>query len=153
MSTEDNIALVRRWREEVYNQKHLAAYDECFDPKCVDHAFPLGQQGNLEEIKHFTGTFLAAFPDLHSTIEDIFAVGDKVAFRFSSIGTQQGTFMEIPPTGKQVTFRSIDIVRIAGGKIVEHWHETDALGVLVQLGVVPPPGQGSQWIRSQLGTH
>lgn len=49
-----------------------------------------------------------------------FAVGDKVVERFTSIGTQQGAFMEIPPTGKQVTFTGIDIMRIAGGKIVEH---------------------------------
>ena len=95
------MALVRRWREEVYNQKHLAAFDECFDPTVVDHAFPIGQQGNLEEIKHFTDTFLAAFPDLHCTIEDMFAVGDKVAVRFTDIGTQQGTFMEIPQPGSR----------------------------------------------------
>jgi predicted ester cyclase len=87
---------------------------------------------------------------LNCTIEDIFAVGDRVVERFSSIGTQQGTFMEIPPTGKQVRFTGIEIMRIAGGKIVEHWHETDGL---VQLGVVPAPGQASQWVCSQLSTH
>jgi predicted ester cyclase len=56
-----------------------------------------------------------------------------------SEGTHQGAFMGVPSTGKRVTSTFIDISRIADGKIVEHWNETDMLGMLQQLGLVPPP--------------
>jgi predicted ester cyclase len=87
--------------------------------------------------------FLTAFPDLHFTVEDMIAEGDKVVARITMSGTQQGAFMGIPPTGKHVAFTAIDINRIAGGKSVEHWWEMDALGLMQQLGVVPAPGQTS----------
>jgi len=141
MSTEGNKALVRRWREEVFNQKNLAAFDECFDANAIVHGLPPGTPGGLEGIKHFIDTYLAAFPDLHCTIEDMIAEKDRVVYRFTSTGTQQKGFMGIPPTGKRVTFTGIDIMRIVGGEIVEYWHETDSLGVLLQLGVIP--GQAS----------
>ena len=58
-------------------------------------------------------------------------------------GTHQGAFLGIPPTGKQVNVTGIDISRVASGKFVEHWQSADNLGLLQQLGVVPPPGQAS----------
>jgi predicted ester cyclase len=85
--------------------------------------------------------YLTAFPDLHLTIEDLIAEGDKVVDRQTARGTHQGTFMGIPPTGKQITVTAMNISRIVGGKIVEHWVELDTLGMLQQLGVVPMPGQ------------
>ena len=81
--------------------------------------------------------FLKAFPDLHLTVEDMIAEGDKVVTRFTSRGTQTGAFMGIPPTGKQVTVSSIVIARIADGKIVEEWGLDDQMGMLQQLGVIP----------------
>jgi predicted ester cyclase len=85
--------------------------------------------------------YLTAFPDLHFTVEDIIAEGDKVVTRLTCRGTQQGAFMGIPPTGKQATVTAIDINRFAGGKSVEHWLNMDTLGLLQQLGVIPAPGQ------------
>ncbi len=83
----------------------------------------------------------AGFPDLHITIEDIIAEGDKVATRATARGTHKGEFMNIPPTGKQVTVTSIAIQQIAGGKVVEVWVNIDHLGMMQQLGAVPPPGE------------
>jgi predicted ester cyclase len=68
---------------------------------------------------------------------------DKVASRVSLSATHQGEFQGIPPTGKQVMQTGIDLLRIAGGKVVERWGEFDNLGLLQQLGVLPPPGQGA----------
>jgi predicted ester cyclase len=68
------------------------------------------------------------------------AEGDKVVTRSTMQGTHQGEFMGIPPTGKQFTATAIDIVRFAGGKAVEHWGNSDDLGMLQQLGVIPTPG-------------
>jgi predicted ester cyclase len=80
---------------------------------------------------------LTAFPDLHVTIEDMIAEGDKVVVRMTMHGTQQGPLGSIPPTGKQVALSTIDIVHIAGRQIAEEWGIDDRLGLLQQLGLVP----------------
>jgi len=92
--------------------------------------------------------YVTAFPDLHFTVEDMIAEGDKVVARLTARGTQAGAFMGIPPTGKQASITAIDINHMAGGKSVEHWLEMDTLGLLQQLGVIPAPGQTNQAARS-----
>jgi predicted ester cyclase len=143
MSTEDNKALVRRFYEEVFNQKNTTAIAEFIDPTFVDHSLPPGLPGGIEGARQYIGMYLTAFPDLHLTVEDLIAEGDKVVARFTGGGTQQGAYMNIPPTGKQMTATVIDMFRIAGSKFVEHWLEFDALGMMQQLGVIPAPGQAS----------
>ena len=81
--------------------------------------------------------FLTAFPNVHLTVEDMIAEGDKVVTRYTSRGTQKGAFVGIPPTGKQMTVSSIVVARIADGKIVEEWGLDDQMGMLQQLGVIP----------------
>ena len=70
--------------------------------------------------------------------EEPIAESDKVAIRVIMHGTHQGEFFGIPPTGKQVTVSGIHIVRIANGRIAEHWGTIDDLGFMRQLGVIPP---------------
>ncbi len=137
MSTEDNKALMRRFLEEVFNKKNLAAIDEFIAPNHVDHTLPPFLPTTPEGTKRATGMYLKAFPDLHLTVEDMIAEGDKVVTRFTSHGTQKRAFMSIPPTGKQVTISSIVIARIADGKIVEQWGLDDQMGMLQQLGLIP----------------
>jgi predicted ester cyclase len=129
MSTEDHKALVRRFYEEVFNKKNMAAIDDFVAPN------------HIEGAKQSITMYLTAFPDLHVTVEDMVAEGDKVVARLTVRGTHQGAFLGIPPTGKQVTGTAIDVNRIADGKSVEHWNEMDTLGLLQQLGVGPVPGQ------------
>jgi len=140
-STEANKASVRRLYDEVFNKKNRAAIDEFIDPSHVDHAAPPGTPGGLKGVKQTLTMYLTAFPDLHFTVEDIIAEGDKVVARLTVRGTQQGAFMGIPPTGKQTTSTAIDINRFAGGKSVEHWLNMDTLSLLQQLGAIPAPGQ------------
>lgn len=142
MSSEDNKAAVRRFYEEVFHQKNLAGVDAFVSPNAIDHGLPPGLSG-LEGTKHFIGMYLAAFPDLHVTVEDLIAEADKVVSRCTYRGTHRGELLGIPPTGKQVTVTGIEINRFEGGKSVEHWLEADNLGMLQQLGVVPAPGQAS----------
>ena len=141
MSTEANKAAIRHFYDEVFNKKNRAAIDEFIDPNQVDHAAPPGTPGGLAGAKQTIGMYLTAFPDLHFTVEDMIAEGDKLVARLTVRGTQQGAFMGIPPTGKHVTATAIDISRMAGGKSVEHWIEMDTLGMMQQLGVIPAPGQ------------
>jgi predicted ester cyclase len=82
-----------------------------------------------------------AFPDYHITIEDVVAEGDKVVLRFHWSGTHKGEFMGIAPTGNKVTVTAMSMHRIEGGKEAEQWGELDRLGMMQQLGVVPPPEQ------------
>jgi predicted ester cyclase len=81
--------------------------------------------------------FRIAFPDLHSTLEDLIAEGEKVAVRFTFTGAQQGALLGNAPTGKQVRVTAILITRLVTGKFVEGWITYDGLGMLQQLGVIP----------------
>ena len=137
MSTEDNKALMHRFFEEVFNQKNVVAIDEFIAPNHVDHTLPPFLPTTPEGTKRAISAYLTAFPDLHITIEDMFAEGDKVVTSFTSRGTQKRAFMGIPPTGKQVAVSSIVIARIAGSKIVEQWGLDDQMGMMQQLGVIP----------------
>jgi steroid delta-isomerase-like uncharacterized protein len=137
MSTEENKALIRRFYEEVFNNRNLAALDAFYAPDHIDHTLPPGLPIGPEGTKQAIAIMLEGFPDLRITIEDMIAEGDKVVIRFTTHGTQQGTLGGIPPTSKQVAVSTIEITRIAGGKIVEDWGLDDRLGMLQQLGLVP----------------
>ena len=78
-----------------------------------------------------------AYPDLHITIEDLIAEGDKVVSRNSVTGTHRGEYMGIPPTGKSVTYNEIFILRFLNGRIAETWGVVDVFSQLKQLGVIP----------------
>ena len=142
MSTEDNKALIRRGIEEVWNRKNVAIVDEIAAADYVSHNPAMTTHG-LEQYKQLVTMYLAAFPDLHLTIEDQIAEGDKVVIRWTAHGTHKGNFMGIPPTGKEAVVTGITIDRFANGKSVEAWNNSDDLGLLQQLGVIPAPGQAS----------
>ena len=140
VQTEQNKANARRAYEAI-SQGNLDAFYETVDPNIVDHSGLPGIPPGLEGVRQWFSTLRSAFPDLRINAEDIIAEGDKVVARYSVTGTHQGEFWGIGPTGKQVTFSGIDIVRVADGKLVEHWGEIDALGLMQQLGAIPAPGQ------------
>ena len=143
MSTEQNKALIRRLMEEAFNRGDMSLVDELFAPDFVEHEeLPPGIPPGREAVKQLSTMFRSAFPDFKLTIDDMIAEDDKVVVRSTWSGTHKGEFMGIPPTGKSVSFGVIDIVRIAGGKFVEHWGQMDSMGMMQQLGVIPGPGEG-----------
>jgi predicted ester cyclase len=139
MSTEENKANSRRLAERI-NQGDLTVIDELCTPNHVSHNPPTTTHGP-EEYKQSFSMLLTAFPDLHLTIEDQIAEGDKVATRLTVSGTHKGEFMGIPPTGKHVKITGISISHWVDGKSDEVWINNDILGFLQQLGVVPALGQ------------
>jgi steroid delta-isomerase-like uncharacterized protein len=142
MSVEQNKALVREMVEEIFNRGNMSRADEFLSPDFVEHEeLPPGIPQGREGVKQLTAMMRNAFPDFKATIEDLIAEGDKVVIRMSWSGTQKGQFMGVPPTGKSVSFGVIDIIRIAGGKFVEHWGQMDSMGMMQQLGAIPTPGQ------------
>jgi steroid delta-isomerase-like uncharacterized protein len=139
MSTEDNKALVRRFYEEVFNQRNLALVDQLFTTNHVFHNPPTTLHGR-EEFKQLLSVYITAFPDARFTVEEEIAEGERVASRYTFRGTHQGELMGNPPTGKQVTVTGMIINRIVNGKSEEGWLNFDALGMVQQLGVVPSMG-------------
>ncbi len=139
MTTDQNKALVRRFFEEVFNKQDQHAATEIIAPAFVAHhpAFPDGIRGP-QGIMQMTGMFHTAFPDLHYSPLDLVAEGDKVAVRWSAQGTHQGPFQGFPATGKHVTITGIDIFRLGENRLEEAWVNSDFLGLMQQLGMIPP---------------
>jgi predicted ester cyclase len=142
MSLEKNKANFSAIPEEVFNKGNLAAIEELFTSDYVDHVpVPPGFPSGLAGVYAFVTMFREGFPDLHYTVEDVIAEGDRVVGRVTVTGTNTGSFMGMPPTGKRATWTEIHVGRMVDGKLAEHWANTDQLGMLQQLGVIPAPGQ------------
>jgi steroid delta-isomerase-like uncharacterized protein len=145
MSAEENKALVRRVFEEGWNAGNLDLFDEADAPDYVLHdpSVPEDVRG-VEGVKRFASMYLRAFPDLHFTVEDQVAEGEKVVTRWTSSATHQGELMGIPPTGNRTAVSGITISRVSGGKLAEDWNVWDTLGLIRQLGVVPDSGESTE---------
>ena len=138
--TEANKAIIRRYRE-AHNQNNMDVLDDIAATDLNSHSHLPNVPVGLEGGKMVHQASLAAFPDGKTTTNDLIAEGDKVVERFTFVGTHKGEFLGIPATGRSITVTGMSIFRIANGKIVEHWGENDAMGLLMQMGVLPGPGQ------------
>jgi steroid delta-isomerase-like uncharacterized protein len=134
----DNVALVRRYIDEVWNKGNLAALGELVSDKYFAFEPVVGEVRGIEALKQQVQMFRTAFPDLRLTIEDIGAVDDRVFVRWTGRATHRGMFMGIPPTNNKGEVRGISIDRIAGGKIVEHHESYDSLHLFQIIGAVQP---------------
>jgi steroid delta-isomerase-like uncharacterized protein len=136
---EANKQHVRRFFEEVWSTGNVALRDSFLAADYRGHvagsAKPLDRDGWTA---WFTG-FRQAFPDAQFTVEDMIAEGDVVAARLTMRGTHRGPLNGIPPTGREVVVTGMSFERVVEGQIVEGWNENDALGMLGQLGALPPP--------------
>jgi serine phosphatase RsbU (regulator of sigma subunit)/predicted ester cyclase len=122
MSAEENKAVVRRLIEEVYNRGNLNVADELLAPDYVDHTWPAGKYAGREGLKRSVAKQRAAFSDLHNTIEEQIAEGDKVVSWVISSGTHdRERFLGLAPSGERMTRKHIFISRVVEGKIVEVW--------------------------------
>lgn len=135
--TSENKAILNRV-EELWNTGDLAIADEIFATDFANHDPNAPDVNDLEGYKGFIVMTRTGFPDFYVTSEDMIAEGDKVVSRWVARGTHQGELLGIPPTGKKASWTGISIYRFAGGKIMEAWWSKDLLGLLQQLGVIPP---------------
>ena len=141
MSSEQNKAIIRRFVEEGINQSNESVFLDLLLPDVVDHYARPGLPPGRAGWNVFRKQFRAAFPDGCWELDDIVAEGDFVAARASFTGTHVGEFFGIPATGRRVRIGSMYICRIENGQIVERWANSDDLGMLRQLGVIPAPDQ------------
>jgi len=140
MSAEQNKALVSRYVEEMANYWRtgdLSFVDGIFDSSFVQHISGLPPNMGREAMKQMFPMFRAGMPDFQMKIEDMVADGDRVAIRISWHGTHKGEIMGINPTGKKASITEMQFFRIANGKIMERWGESDMLGLMQQLGMIP----------------
>ncbi len=114
-----NKAVVRRIYDEMWNQGKIAVAREIF--------------AEPEGVERFVQEFLAAFPDLHHTVEDMIAEGNRVVARFSAQGIHTGQWRQYPASGNPIHYTGVTIVSIGRGKVTHHhtWWET--LDVIKQI--------------------
>jgi steroid delta-isomerase-like uncharacterized protein len=143
MSLEVNKAIIRRYFDELWNGRKTELIDDLVATDHVIH-FPSGQVHRVKSVQEWTSAAFTAFPDVRFTVDDMIAEGDKVMTRWHYNGTQTGTFLGIPPTGRRVENEGMDVFRIEDGKIAEMWVIQDSLGLLQQLGMIPQPQQSGR---------
>jgi steroid delta-isomerase-like uncharacterized protein len=135
MSEEQNKASVMRLLEEGLNRGNESVIDELIAPNYVSGEGDVSAAGP-EGFKAIAAGFRTAFPDARLTIQEIIAEGDKVVTWAVFTGTHNGPLEGIPPTGKQVRVKDVDLWRVENGKVVETLTHFDQLGMLQQLGVL-----------------
>lgn len=142
MTVEQNKAIVLRFYDQLWNERDLNVADEIFAAECVTNQLQSGVETlavnrNPEAVKQHVSEWLAGFPDLQFTVEQMLTSDDCVMTQSVMRGTHRGIWFGIAPTGKQVSVRLSVIHRIKDGKIIEDWVMVEALGFLQQLGLVP----------------
>ena len=146
MAAEANAALVRRFIADVFERGRAEAVADLVTADFVSHGLPgSGPEVMTDAIERVS----RALTNVSFRILDIFGEGDRVAVRLTSTATQSGTFMGIPPSGRAYTIEEIHIFRIADGRIAEHWHQMDAVGLMKQLGAIPGARQNPNEGRTE----
>jgi steroid delta-isomerase-like uncharacterized protein len=141
MSADENVQLMRRWFQEVWNEGRMQTVYDLLSPDAVAR----GQRGaeaeirGPEEFAKFVREIRSGFPDIKVNVEDIFGADDKVVLRWSAMMTHTGDALGLPASGRTVRSSGMSIARIVGGKIVEGWDSWDQLGMLEQIGVYKQP--------------
>jgi steroid delta-isomerase-like uncharacterized protein len=141
MGEDENKNIVKRFIEEMWNQRKLEIADELFAADCVTHQLrsgedPAGVPRSAESVKREAAAWLTGFPDLDFVLEQMIAAGDRVVSHCTMRGTHTGVWMGIAPTGRKVSIPIFTIHRIADGKIAEDWVLVGSLMLFQQLGLV-----------------
>jgi predicted ester cyclase len=138
MHMEANKNLVRRFVQEVKNERRLDRLGEFFAADYKEHNDTVAAFGpGVAGYQRFLGHLFAAFPDDRVEIELLTADGDLVSYRARESGTHKGEFLKIPATNKAATWTEIQFFRIKNGKVVEHWVDVDIFSWFQQLGIIP----------------
>ena len=129
--------IVRAFVEEYQEKRDPDAFERFLSPDVIDHTPMPGAPAGAEGVRLIFEMLWSALPDMRVEIHQQIAEGDMVATRKSFVGTHRGTLFGVPATGRVVHLDLIDIVRVQGDRIVEHWNLVDAAGLMQQLGASP----------------
>ncbi len=130
------VAYEQKWVEGL-NRGDVTVADEVFTNACVIHITGSPERDlSVAAFKEMLKGLLAAFPDLHFSIEDQLIADDKVALRWLAKGTHTAPLGAIPATGKQILVEGLIIDRVTNGQVSERWEQWDQTGLLQQIGVM-----------------
>jgi predicted ester cyclase len=133
-------SVVLRLIGEGFNQGKLGVCDELVDPSLVEHQnYGPGHAPGAEGVKAVIASLHRAYSDFHLEIEHLSVDGELVWLHMKGGGTNDGSFMGNPPTGRKMQIDVFDLLRVRDGRLVEHWGVPDRLGALFQLGLARPP--------------
>jgi steroid delta-isomerase-like uncharacterized protein len=141
MSVDDNVRLMKRWFEEVWNQGRMETVYELMSPNGVarGQSEPDAEIRGPEEFESFVRRMRGAFSDTKLKVEDAFGADDRVVIRWSGEMVHTGDNLGFPATGRKVKISGISIARVVNGQVVEGWDNWDQLAMLKQLGVYQQP--------------
>jgi steroid delta-isomerase-like uncharacterized protein len=141
MPVQETLPLVHAAYEQKWidglNMRNISVADEVFHPDCVIHINGNPERDlSLDNFKQMIAGLLAAFPDLHLTINDEFMAGDKASFRWTATGTNTGPFGDMPATGRKIEIEGLIIDHVVDGKVKYRWELWDQMAMMQQLGLV-----------------
>jgi steroid delta-isomerase-like uncharacterized protein len=138
MDLDGNKQIARRFIQEVFVEADPNAVDELGTDDFTPHSWGEMPPGR-DSLKAAQQRVSQGLSDVSMTVEDVIAEGDKVVVRLTAHGRHDGEFMGMPASGREYTISEIHILRIADGKVAEHWRDADMLGMMQQLGALPAP--------------
>jgi predicted ester cyclase len=142
--SRDPEAVVRRLIEEGFNRGRLEVCDEIAAPDLLEHqSFGPDHAAGAAGVKAVVASLRRAYSDFHLEIQHLAVDGDLVWLHMRGSGTNDGGFMGNPPTGRRMEIDVFDLIRVADGRMVEHWGVPDRLGALLQLGLAEPPARAA----------
>ena len=130
-------AVVRRNTEEVQGGGNFEVFEELFADDFLDHTPPPGRTPDKDGARQLYKILRTAFPDFHADIHWQLADGDRVTTYKTYHGTHRGEFLGVAPTGRQIQFETVDVMRVRNGKITEHWGVANLFSLMQQLGAWP----------------
>ena len=132
----DNAQIARGVMEELFGRGNLAFVDQNFERTYRGHDTLLGEFGT-DQLKQEVQMYRTAFPDLSVKVDELISAADKVLIRWSARGTNTGSFLGRPPTGRKMQVQGISVITFGNGKIVEDYTQWEALRMLQDLGIAP----------------
>jgi predicted ester cyclase len=141
MSVEQNKAVVMRVYDELLNQDNRSIIDEIYAADLIMHDPFMGTANGVDAFRQLLGMFDAAFPGHRVKVHHILAEGDLVSVLHTHTAKHTGQFMNLAPTGREIAVHGIEVFRMTNGKIAEFWRHDDDIGMMIQLGAIPAPGQ------------
>jgi steroid delta-isomerase-like uncharacterized protein len=134
-----NVRVIERFLQDVLNEHngdHAANY---LTEDAQFHAGTVGNFTGRTVVAAVLASVVAAVPDLHADVQDIFGHGDEVVVRLVVTGTQEGTLLNIPATGRHLQWDAIDLYQLRGGKISQEWASEDLTAILYDTGTFKAP--------------
>ena len=132
-----NKELIRTFHHRLWAERDLGVLDQLIEPDAVMH-WGDSESNAAEAVRADVERYFAGFSDVRTSIDDLIGEDDKVVLRWTTTGVHTGPYGKVPPTGREVTMRGVDVYRVERGHIVEGWSMWDALDVYQQLGLVDP---------------